>query len=483
MAITLKLAAASVFGLMLLTGCNSSSDDDGDSNDASLPVVPATTPEGTSTQNDTDAQTGSDSRPDQVNIDDSGLQLGDAGICTSDGINAWVDAQMRDYYIFADQVPAVDPTEYDDPRDLLADLRVLPDIYSSIGPQASRTALFEEGETFGFGFQFRRDQLGALRFVTIVSGSPMQDANLLRGDRIIAFNGIPELDITNEVFDQIFGELGVPTTVTFTIDRDGQTLDVDVTSGVYNINTVANVQTFERNGATVGYIESSIFLRTSEAELDAAISQMVAANPSDIVLDFRYNGGGFVFVAQKLAAQLAGTMFTGEVFQNTEFNDTYERFNQSSFLEPQALNLNLPRVIILTTGGTASASEAIANNLAPYIDVVVIGSLTAGKPFASVSNPNCEQVLNAMDRITSNNNGETVLGGINPTCFVQDEFLHPMFSPDDALFGTALTYLDTNACPQTQPLASGPLEVRSTILNAPIDSYVDMDIPTGLMIQ
>jgi len=474
MKLTLKLTVASVCSLMLLTGCVSSSDDNGD--DIESTVVPATTTPETTAPEATAPNT-------PVEFSDAELQLGDAGLCTTEGINAWVDAQMRDYYIFADQVPAVDPTEYDNPRALLSDLRVLPDIYSSISPQASRTALFEEGETFGYGFRFLRDQAGALRFVNIVSGSPMHDANILRGDRIIALNGTPELNVTDQMFSEIFGEQGVPTTVNFTIDRNGQTLEFDVTSGVYTINTVANVQTFELNGATIGYVESSIFLRTSEAELDAAMTQMVAANPSDIILDFRYNGGGFVFVAQKLAAQLAGTMFIGEVFQNTEFNETYERFNQSAFLEAQTLNLNLPRIIVLTTGGTASASEAIANNLAPYIDVVVIGSQTAGKPFASVANPNCEQVLNAMDRITSNNNGETVLGGITPTCVVQDEFLHPMFSSDDALFGAALSYLNTNACPSTNPLASGLFEIRANVLSAPIDSYVNMRIPTGLMIQ
>jgi len=413
--------------------------------------------------------------PGDLPVDDSqaALSLGEPGICTTEGINAWVDAQMRDYYIYYDQVPIVDPSEYASPAALLSDLRVLPDIYSSILAQGPRTALFDEGESFGFGYRPGRDQQGALRFVNIVGGSPMEQAGVLRGDRLLALNGLPELDITEDLFDQIFGEPGVPTTVTFTLSRgDSEPFDVAVTSAVYTINTVADVRTFNLNGSKVGYIESSSFLRTSEAEIDSAIETMFEENPSDVILDFRYNGGGFVYIAQKFASQLVGRSLVGRTFQTTEFNRNFEQFNSRALLEEQEIHLDLPRVIILTTGGTASASEAIANNLKPYIDVVLIGSTTGGKPFASVANPNCDFLLNAMDRITSNDAGETVLGGIAPTCEVTDEFLHPMSSPDDALLGAALHYLQTSTCPIVATADSGA-QFRTNVIRAPIDSYVD----------
>jgi len=469
----LSKMATTCVGLWLLSGCTS----------AIVGLGDVTTPALITSLTSSDVSEDEQASLEEFAVDDSSRpQLGDAGLCTTEGINAWVDAQMRDYYIYANQVPVVNPNDYDDASALLAELRVAPDIYSTIGPQASRAALFEEGATFGFGFRWRRDPFGALRFVNIVSGSPLYDANALRGDRIIALNGIPELNVSDAVFDEIFGEQGVPTTVTFTIERDGITQDITVTSNAYVINTVANVQSFNHNGATIGYIESSVFLRTSEAELDSAVTQLIAENPSDVILDFRYNSGGFVFIAQKLAAQLAGSNFAGEVFQNTEFNETYTSFNQTSQLEAQELNLNLPRIIVLTTSSTASASEAIANNLSPYLDVVVIGTRTAGKPFASVGNENCNQVLNAMDRITSNKNGNTVLGGITPTCVVNDEYNYAMFDPNDALFGAALSYLSTNACP-IEPIAASQSETRNVLFKAAIDSYRDIHMPTAMMIQ
>ena len=135
---TLKITVTSLFSLILLAGCGGSGSGDvtGDTfGGSSTPVNPTTTADNTPTTGEQEAV--------EINTgaDELNLQLGDAGLCTPEGINAWVDAQMRDYYIFADQVPVVDPSEYPNPSALLTDLRVAPDTFSSISPQATRTAL------------------------------------------------------------------------------------------------------------------------------------------------------------------------------------------------------------------------------------------------------------------------------------------------------------------------------------------------------
>ncbi len=410
-----------------------------------------------------------------------GAVLGAPNICSVRGINAWIYTQMRDYYIYFDQVPMVDPDDYSDPAELLADLRVSPDDFSSVSSLAQRESLFQAGETFGFGFRWRRDQQGALRFSDIISGSPISELDVQRGDRVLAVNGVPELDLTDNLIADIFGEGSEPTTVTFTLEREvGVARDVVVTSSVFTIKTVGTFDVFEHQGGTKsGYLELSTFLRTSEAELDNALAYFVEQNINDLILDFRYNGGGFVYIAQKLAAQLAGSSFTGRTFQSTSFNSRYQQFNETAVLEAQDINLDLPRLIILTTTRTASAAEAVANNLKPYIDVVLIGETTRGKPFASVSNANCDLALNAMDRITSNDVGETVLGGLNPTCEVRDEFRFPRNNLNDALTGAAMTYIETGACPANPGITAG-LEFRASVVTAPIDSYTDFDVPIGM---
>ncbi len=417
--------SALLFALTTLVGCG------GGSAGTSTPTV---TP-----QTEPPTNTGTDPATDVVGAPD---------ICTTEGFNAWVDAQMRDYYIYADQVPVVNPSSYDDAQALLNDLRVAPDVFSNISPQAERAALFDEGETFGFGFNWRTASDGQLRFSNIISGSPLDLAGAQRGDRVIALNDIPIASITDNVFNELFGETGTPTTLTFTTQRgDDAPVDLTVTSTTYVINTVGEYGTYDVFGTTVGYIDSASFLRTSEQEIDTAIEFIADRQATEVILDFRYNGGGYVYIAQKFAAQLLGSVFEGNLFQSTEFNSRYSQFNRLALFEAQELNLNVNRVFVLTTGRTASAAEAIANNLRPYIDVVLVGSRTSGKPFASVSNPNCDQVLNAMDRITYNAAGESVLGGLAPDCAIVDDFLHPKNSTQDALLSATLFYLQTNVCP------------------------------------
>lgn len=470
---SLVLCLATSIALM---GCSSSGSNDSEELEAA--VVPEFTEDGTTDDNAPD-QTESETLPGTV---DAGAVLGGPNICSVEGINAWVDAQMRDYYIYFDQVPMVNLADYTDPSNLMADLRVSPDDFSSVSSLVQRENLFEAGETFGFGFAWRRDQQGALRFSDILSGSPMQDAGAQRGDRVLALNGIPELDITDNLFNEIFGERGESTTVSFTIERaNEEARDIDVTSDVYIIDTVGEVGIFtSADGTKTGYLESGSFLRTTEAELDAAVAYFAQENINDLILDYRYNGGGFVFVAQKFAAQLAGSSFTGRAFQSTSFNSRYEQFNRTSQLEAQELNLDLPRVVILTTSRTASAAEAIANNLRPYLDVVLIGGTTRGKPFASVSNANCDLALNAMDRITSNEVGDTVLNGLEPTCEISDEFYFPRSDLNDALTGAAMNYIESGACPAPATITAN-LELRANVVTAPIDDYTDFDMPAVML--
>jgi len=453
-----------VLAALTVSACSDDSDtpppnvdiaNDGDNNGGDMPVI------------DDEPNPQPDPQPDPPVIDpDMGdgepVVIGAPDVCTSDGINHWVEAQMRDYYIYYDQVPPVRATDFDNPSDLVKALRVDPDVYSSIGPARERQSLFEEGETFGFGFNWRRTPQNELRFFSIASGSPMYDAGIRRGDRIL-----------------IFGDFDQPRAVTFTIATgDEEPRDVTVTSAVYSINTVAAYATYTNDTHKVGYLESSRFIRPSEAELDRAVAALIDEDLTDMILDFRYNGGGFVYIARKLASQLAGPNFVGRTFQNTTFNDKYSSFNSADQLEPQALNLSVPRLFVLTTDRTGSASEAVANNLRPYIEVILIGTRTNGKQFASVGNENCEQVLSAMDRIASNDAGQTVLGGMEPTCEVVDTFLYQQTDTRDALVNGALTYILTGACPTN--VAADSAANRGAVNALPIDDMGEPELPTGM---
>ena len=138
------------------------------------------------------------------------------------------------------------------------------------------------------------------------------------------------------------------------------------------------------------------FFANFDIKLNEAFASLKAQGITDLVLDLRYNGGGSVQTATRLASMITG-QFTGQVFAkqewNKDINDYFERENPSALINSftdkiestQINSLNLTKVYILTTTSTASASELVINGLEPHINVVQIGDVTTGKNVGSVT--------------------------------------------------------------------------------------------------
>jgi len=367
---------------------------------------------------------------------------------------------MRDTYIYYDQVPVVNLDDYTDPAALVRDLRVLPDIYSSVVDQARDEDLIINSSVTRFGFWLQQASDGRQHFATISGNSPMENAGIQRGDELLAINGVPIEEITDEQWNEfVVGEIGEELTAVYTVASGALAPeDFTVTKTTYTESTVPVFGTYEDTNNQVGFLQVNAFRATTADEIDVAVQSLANAGISELILDLRYNGGGFTRVARQLASQIAGQAFVDEVYSSRVFNDKYSEFNTDQVIEPQALNLNLSRLVVLATQDTASASETLINGLSPLIDVVVIGTPTEGKPFTSVAQDFCGKRLNAMSTITTNGVGESVLEGIQPTCTVADDFLAPADSRDDALTGAAFAYLQFGACPavqsKVQPLAN-----------------------------
>lgn len=134
------------------------------------------------------------------------------------------------------------------------------------------------------------------------------------------------------------------------------------------------------------------------------------AGIDDLIVDFRYNPGDRTRVAEQFASQIVGSAFDGESFLSRVWNNKYTQFNQTSALEVTTPTLALPRVIVLMTESSASASKAMVNGLGPYINVVVIGGATTGKIFTSNARGYCGKSINAMRSIRTNSVGVSVDG-------------------------------------------------------------------------
>jgi hypothetical protein len=215
--------------------------------------------------------------------------------------------------------------------------------------------------------------------------------------------------------------------------------------------------------------------------LISAINTLKSGGATDLVLDIRYNGGGYLAIASELAYMIAGSQNTsGKTFEKTQFNDknptvdpvTHQTITPMPFLNVsqgfsgtanQALpTLGLSRVFVLTGPNTCSASEAIINGLdGAGVQIIQIGSTTCGKPYGFYPQDNCGTTYFTIEFKGINNQGYgDYTDGFQPPnaavtgsktlagCAVADDFAHSLGSPAEARLAAALNYRQNGGvCP------------------------------------
>ncbi|MGH8370618.1 MAG: S41 family peptidase, partial [Gammaproteobacteria bacterium] len=167
----------------------------------------------------------------------------------------------------------------------------------------------------------------------------------------------------------------------------------------------------------------------------------------ELVIDERYNGGGLLSVAQHLGSLIASSGDVGQTFAKLSFNDRHSDQDQTYKFDQESNALGLSRIVFITTSATASASELIINALAPYVDVVTIGSTTFGKPVGENGFDICKDVLYPMTFKMTNAAGYgDYFDGFAPTCPAVDDLDHPLGESDESSLATALYYIANGNC-------------------------------------
>lgn len=406
--------------------------------------------------------------------------------CSLPEMRNWVEANMFDYYLFYDQVAQVNKADYDSPEALISDLRVLPfDRFSFIGDAQASTALFDEGKLHGYGWQLRRTSESDVRIAFIYPRSPLAEANVQRGDFLMAINGIHPLDLTTDQWNEFLGTGVEVRTPTFTfLSTDGNQRDVTVTRTEFDIDSVLDASVLPHAGVNVGYLAFTQFLETSNAELDEAFANFSQQNVSELVLDMRYNGGGRISVANNLASKIAGPAYVGETFAEIAFNDKFSTENVPFQLTSSLNSLSLDRLIVLSSGSTCSASEMVINGLEPFIDVVQIGGTSCGKPYGQAPRQACGKQMSALEiRFVNANGSGDYFDGIPADCAATDVLDHALGDPQESMLSAGLDYISNGVCntaiasdtatrfsdnrPNAGVQTFDPVEAEKTILSGP----------------
>jgi carboxyl-terminal processing protease len=365
-------------------------------------------------------------------------------------MKSWVLDSMQDYYLFYDQLPSIDEAAYPDPESYVEALRVTPfDRYSYVTEEASSQAFFEEGQRFGFGMRVQRTTDGTLYFTLVEPLSPLGAANVERGDEIVAINGVSADSFTAEFIEAAFGGLEEAIDITFTVRKRGQTdtVDVTVTKGLYDIQTVLANTTLQHNNKRVGYLNFLTFLDTSESELNTAFTTLKNEQVDELVLDLRYNLGGRIAIAEQLGSLIAGQAVDNTTFTRFTYNDKYSHQDVSYPFQARTNALDLERVYVLTSPDTCSASEMVINSLRPFIEVITVGGTTCGKPFGTRSNAYCGKVINALEvNLLNAANAGGYYDGMPASCPASENITQRLGEPGENLLSAALYHIDNQQC-------------------------------------
>jgi len=342
---------------------------------------------------------------------------------------------------------------------------------------------------------------------TVANGQP----NLERGSRILRINGVDFVNASSRAdVDQLNAALfpaAAGVTTTFTVqDADGAQRTVTLTSVNLSPKPVNRTSIISTSSGNVGYIVFNTFSPfVSEREIVDAMTQMRATGVNDLVLDLRYNGGGLLAVASQLSYMVAGdTRTRNQAFERLQFNAAAGNRNPviggvnqpipfyttgQGFSVPNGTSLpalNLPRVFVLTTASTCSASEAVINGLRGVgVEVILIGNTTCGKPFGFYPQDNCGETYYTIQFQGVNtlgfgdyadgfipNNSTASFGVRLPGCSVADDLTRELGDPNEGLLSAALAYRSSFACPTTT--AAEAARARSddpegTVKGPPID--------------
>ena len=223
-------------------------------------------------------------------------------------------------------------------------------------------------------------------------------------------------------------------------------------------------------GKKVGYINMRTFIGPAEQDLRAAFTQFQQQGVTELIIDFRYNGGGLVRIAELMGDLMAANQ-VGEIFSRTTLRASKASENEVDRFGTQAQAISATKIAFIGTGSTASASELVANAMIPYLgnNLALVGGNTFGKPVGQFAfdKAECDDRFRVVTFRTENASGQgdyyTGLASVFPnTCRAADDIFTPLGDPNEASIAQALSFLRTGAAACSRISASGNSAIAST---------------------
>ena len=330
------------------------------------------------------------------------------------GINQWILENMNLYYLWNDEIPeeldlTSEPTEffesilytYDDIQNPEGDR------FSFMSEDADALLAEFSGESKSFGMEFRLFYMTALgneivaQIIYVLEDSPADLAGLERGSMFTYVNGM-ELNDEN-YYELLFSNDNM--TINSVSYENEQFVDLgfsyEMTSTTLQENPIFLDSIYNINGINVGYLLYNQFIPGPngssvdeyDLQLEEIFGEFKSEGVSELIVDLRYNPGGYVSSAITLASHIGTGANSKQLFYREEYNTDFQNYLTNAYgadylnvnFEDKASNIGdqINGVYFLVSNYSASSSELVINGLKPYMNVILIGEQTYGKNVGS----------------------------------------------------------------------------------------------------
>lgn len=221
---------------------------------------------------------------------------------------------------------------------------------------------------------------GVITVIAPIEGSSAARAGIQSGDHLISVSGRSTDHMTTfEVEELLIGPAG--TRVELRLRRAGgaEARQVSLEREEVSLTTVRGVRQAPEGGwdfwldadAGVGYVRVSNFRENTNVEFDEALSRLGTSRLRSLVIDLRYNPGGFLYQAVAMADRF---LSDGLIVSTVSRRGAIDEFRA----QPSVMDLRVP-LVVLVNGGSASSSEIVAGALQARGRATVVGERSFGK--------------------------------------------------------------------------------------------------------
>ncbi|MEN5436259.1 S41 family peptidase [Sphingobacterium faecium] len=321
-------------------------------------------------------------------------------------------------------------------------------------------------------------------------GSPAAISGLQRGDIITEINGVKYGTNFNHEVPSLSNALFESQSAIIKGKKSsGTPFEMTLNKIKYQTKSVIKDSIYLDKTKKVGYFVFNSFSKLShtQADLTATFNKFQHAGITDLIIDLRYNGGGYINTAEFLANKIAPNSLNGKVMFTENFNSTMQN-NKTKYLKNLSLettnskgekikvrytdldysilgntfkfnptgNININTLVFIVTENTASASELLINIFKPHLNVKIVGAKTYGKPigFFPLTIGGYDVYFSMFESRNASNESD-YYNGISVNKSSNDDAYYPFGNLNEQSFKAAYDYIVTGNFSNSTSMLSG----------------------------